>query len=162
MGTQLTPRGRAGHRDGPGGGTERRQLVRERYGPDAVLIGFSTYSGTVTAATEWGGPAERKRVRPALPDSYEALFHELDLGRFLVVLRDGGAAIASLRQPRLERAIGVIYRPETERLSHYFSARLPEQFDAVLHFDETRAVEPLERTTAWEKGEAPETFPSGL
>jgi erythromycin esterase-like protein len=137
------------------------QLVRERYGRDAVLIGFSTYSGTVTAATEWGGPAERKRVRPALPDSYEALFHELDLGRFLVVLRDD-AAIASLRRPRLERAIGVIYRPETERLSHYFSARLPEQFDAVLHFDQTRAVEPLERTATWEKGEAPETFPSGL
>ena len=138
------------------------QLVRERYGQDAVLIGFSTYSGTVTAATEWGGPAERKRVRPALSDSYEALFHELDLGRFLVVLRDGGAAITSLRQPRLERAIGVIYRPETERLSHYFSVRLPEQFDAVLHCDETRAVEPLERTATWEKGEAPETFPSGL
>jgi len=137
------------------------QLVRERYGRDAVLIGFSTYSGTVTAATEWGGPAERKRVRPALPDSYEALFHELDLGRFLVVLRDD-AAIASLRRPRLERAIGVIYRPETERLSHYFSARLPEQFDAVLHFDQTRAVEPLERTATWDKGEAPETFPSGL
>jgi erythromycin esterase-like protein len=137
------------------------QLVRERYGRDAVLIGFSTYSGTVTAATEWGGPAERKRVRPALPASYEALFHELDLGRFLVVLRDD-AAIASLRRPRLERAIGVIYRPETERLSHYFSARLPEQFDAVLHFDQTRAVEPLERTATWEKGEAPETFPSGL
>jgi erythromycin esterase-like protein len=138
------------------------QLVRERYGQDAVLIGFSTYSGTVTAATEWGSPAERKCVRPALSDSYEALFHELDLGRFLVVLRDGGAAIASLCQPRLERVIGVIYRPETERLSHYFSARLPEQFDAVLHVDETRAVEPLERTTTWEKGEAPETFPSGL
>ena len=138
------------------------QLVRERYGQDAVLIGFSTYSGTVTAATEWGGPAERKRVRPALSDSYEALFHELDLGRFLVVLRDGGAAIASLRPPRLERAIGVIYRPETERLSHYFSACLPEQFDAVLHFDETRAVEPLERTATWERGEAPESFPSGL
>jgi erythromycin esterase-like protein len=138
------------------------QLVRERYGQDAVLIGFSTYSGTVTAATEWGGPAERKRVRPALPDSYEALFHELDLGSFLVVLRDGGAAIASLRPPRLERAIGVIYRPETERLSHYFSACLPEQFDAVLHFDETRAVEPLERTATWERGEALETFPSGL
>ena len=137
------------------------QLVRERYGRDAVLIGFSTYSGTVTAATEWGGPAERKRVRPALPDSYEALFHELDLGRFLVVLRDD-AAIASLRRPRLERAIGVIYRPETERLSHYFSARLPEQFDAVLHFDQTRAVQPLEPGTVWETGEAPETFPSGL
>jgi erythromycin esterase-like protein len=138
------------------------QLARERYGQDdAVLIGFSTYSGTVTAATEWDGPAERKRVRSALPDSYEALFHELDLGRFLVILRDGGAAIAPLRRPRLERAIGVIYRPETERLSHYFSARLPEQFDAVLHFDETRAVEPLERTAAWERGEVPETFPSG-
>jgi erythromycin esterase-like protein len=138
------------------------QLVRERYGQDAVLIGLSTYSGTVTAATEWDGPAERKRVRPALPDSYEALFHELHLGRFLVILRDGDVAIAPLCRPRLERAIGVIYRPETERLSHYFSARLPEQFDAVLHYDETRAVEPLERTAAWERGEMPETFPSGL
>jgi erythromycin esterase-like protein len=138
------------------------QLVRERYGQDAVLIGFSTYSGTVTAATEWDGPAERKRVRPALPDSYEALFHELNLGRFLVILRDGDAAIARLCRPRLERAIGVIYRPETERLSHYFSARLPEQFDAVLHYDETRAVEPLERTAAWERDEVPETFPTGL
>jgi erythromycin esterase-like protein len=147
---------------GQGGELNVGQLVRERYGQDAVLIGFSTYTGTVTAATEWGGPAERKRVRPALSDSYEALFHELDLGRFLVVLRDNDAAIASLRQPRLERAIGVIYRPETERLSHYFSARLPEQFDAVLHFDQTRAVEPLGRTATWEKGEAPETFPSGL
>jgi erythromycin esterase-like protein len=138
------------------------QLVRERYGQDAVLIGLSTYSGTVTAATEWDGPAERKRVRPALPDSYEALFHELHLGRFLVILRDGDVAIAPLRRPRLERAIGVIYRPETERLSHYFSACLPEQFDAVLHYDETRAVEPLERTAAWERGEMPETFPTGL
>ena len=138
------------------------QLVRERYGKDAVLIGLSTYRGTVTAATEWDGPAERKRVRPALPDSYEALFHELDLGRFLIILCDGGTAIAPLRRPRLERAIGVIYRPETERLSHYFSARLPEQFDAVLHFDETQAVEPLERTLAWERGEVPDTFPTGL
>jgi erythromycin esterase-like protein len=138
------------------------QLVRERYGSDAVLIGFSTYSGMVTAATEWDGPAERKRVRPALPDSYEALFHELALGRFLVILRDGDAAITRLCRPQLERAIGVIYRPETERLSHYFSARLPEQFDAVLHYDETRAVEPLERTAAWERGEVPETFPTGL
>jgi erythromycin esterase-like protein len=138
------------------------QLVREQYGQDAVLIGFSTYRGTVTAATEWDGPAERKRVQPALPDSYEALFHELDLGRFLIILREGDAAITPLRRPRLERAIGVIYRPETERLSHYFSARLPEQFDAVLHCDETRAVEPLERTAAWERGEVPETFPTGL
>jgi erythromycin esterase-like protein len=138
------------------------QLVRERYGQDAVLIGFSTHSGTVTAATEWDGPAERKRVRPALPESYEALFHELELGSFLVILRDSGTALARLCRPRLERAIGVLYRPETERLSHYFSACLPEQFDAILHFDETRAVEPLERTSTWERGEVPETFPSGL
>jgi erythromycin esterase-like protein len=82
--------------------------------------------------------------------------------QILVVLRDGDAAIASLRHPWLERAIGVIYRPETEHLSHCVSVRLPEQFDAVLHFDETRAVEPLERTAAWERGAAPETFPSGL
>ena len=116
----------------------------------------------MTAATEWAGPAEHKRVWPALAESYEALFHKLDFGRFLVILRDGGTAIAPLRRPRLERAIGVIYRPETERLSHYFLACLPEQFDAVLHCDEMRAVEPLERTAAWERGEVPETFPTGL
>lgn len=138
------------------------QLVRQRYGKEAVLVGFTTYHGTVTAASEWGGYAERKRVRPALPHSYEALFHDLDLQRFLLCLRNGGAVAAGLHEPRLERAIGVIYRPETERLSHYFRARLSEQFDAVLHFDQTRAVEPLEPGTAWEKGETPETFPSGL
>jgi erythromycin esterase-like protein len=138
------------------------QLVRERYGRDARLVGFSTYSGTVTAATDWDGPAERKRVRPALPGSYEALFHDTGLPRLLLRLRDGGRATAGLRERRLERAIGVIYRPETERQSHYFHARLAEQFDALLHFDETRAVEPLERTAGWETGEAPETFPTGL
>jgi erythromycin esterase-like protein len=137
------------------------QLVRERYGRDAVLIGFSTYSGTVTAASDWGEPAERKRVRPALAGSYEALFHDTGLPRFLLLLRDSSVA-ADLGEARLERAIGVIYRPETERWSHYFHARLPDQFDAVLHFDETRAVEPLERTAGWERGEAPETFPAGL
>ncbi|MGH8007564.1 MAG: erythromycin esterase family protein [Candidatus Binatia bacterium] len=139
------------------------QLVRERYDRQAVLVGFSTYSGTVTAASDWDAPAERKRVRPALPNSYEALFHAVGLPRFLLSLRDGERTEAAelLREPRLERAIGVIYRPETERVSHYFSARLPDQFDAVLHFDETRAVEPLERVTIWETGEAPETFPSG-
>lgn len=137
------------------------QLARERYGRDAVLVGFSTYSGTVTAAADWDGPAERKRVRPALPGSYEALFHHTALPVFLLPLRGDGRAVAGLRAPRLERAIGVIYRPQTERVSHYFAARLPEQFDAVLHFDETRAVEPLERVAPWETGEAPETFPSG-
>ena len=135
------------------------QLVRQRHGRDAVLIGFATYNGTVTAASDWDSPAERKNVRPALPGSYEALFHSFGLPRFSLALRDGGELATGLREPRLERAIGVIYRPETERLSHYFQARLADQFDAVIHFDETRAVEPLERTAEWETGEAPETFP---
>lgn len=138
------------------------QLVRERYGEQAVLIGFTTYSGTVTAASNWDQPAERKRVRPGLPGSYESLFHEVGKPRFLLTLRDDNHASAGLREPRLERAIGVIYRPETERASHYFYARLSDQFDAVLHFDETRAVEPLERTSEWEAGEVPETFPTAL
>jgi erythromycin esterase-like protein len=138
------------------------QLVRERHGRDAVLIGFTTYEGTVTAASNWDAPAERKRVRPALENSYEALFHEVGIPRFLLTLRNTEHAAAALREPLLERAIGVIYRPETERASHYFQARLPAQFDAVLHFDETRAVEPLERTTEWEAGEVPETFPTGI
>jgi erythromycin esterase-like protein len=138
------------------------QLVRERYGREAVNIGFTTYSGTVTAASNWDAPAERKRVRPALPDSYEGLFHELKLPGFLLTLNEDNEATAGLRKQRLERAIGVIYRPETERVSHYFQARLPDQFDAVLHFDETRAVEPLERTAEWNTGEAWETFPQGL
>jgi erythromycin esterase-like protein len=138
------------------------QLVRQRYGDDAVLIGFSTYSGTVTASSSWGGPAERKLVRPALPESYESVFHDLGAPRFLLNLREPSAAKTALRRERLERAIGVIYLPETERVSHYFHARLSDQFDAVLHFDETRAVEPLERTSEWETGEVPETFPTGM
>jgi erythromycin esterase-like protein len=138
------------------------QLVRERHGRDAVLVGFSTYNGTVSAASDWGAPAERKRVRPGMPGSYEALFHDTGLPSFLLTLRGGGRAAAELRKPRLQRAIGVIYRPETERLSHYFTARLSDQFDAVIHFDHTRAVEPLERTAEWETGEAPETFRTGI
>ncbi|HEY9797159.1 MAG TPA: erythromycin esterase family protein [Leptolyngbyaceae cyanobacterium] len=138
------------------------QLVRERYGRDAVLVGFSTYTGTVTAASDWGASAELKRVRPALPESYEALFHNTGLPCFLLNLRDGGQLIPALREPRLERAIGVIYRPESERISHYFYARLPDQFDAVIHFDETRGVEPLDLTAHWDAGEPPETFPSAL
>ncbi|MGZ4828919.1 MAG: erythromycin esterase family protein [Candidatus Angelobacter sp.] len=138
------------------------QLVRQRYGKESVLVGFSTYTGTVTAASEWDGLAERKHVRPALPDSYEALFHQVGIPNFLLRLRDGGEVASALREPRLERAIGVIYQPRSERLSHYFHARLAEQFDAVLHIDVTRAVEPLERAAEWETGEVPETFPSAL
>jgi erythromycin esterase-like protein len=138
------------------------QVVRTRYDDHALLVGFSTYEGTVTAASDWDAPAERKRVRPGLPGSYEAFFHALRRPRFLVTWQDDDPTAMALRGPLLERAIGVIYRPETERQSHYFYARLPEQFDAVLHFDETRALEPLERTAGWEAGEVPETFPSAL
>jgi erythromycin esterase-like protein len=138
------------------------QLLRERWGHAALLVGFSTYAGTVTAASDWDEPAERKIVRPALEGSYEALFHESGLGNFFLALRGNNEAVLGLRQSRLERAIGVIYRPETERLSHYFRARLPHQFDAVFHYDVTRAVEPLERTGLWERGELPETYPSTL
>ena len=135
------------------------QLIRERFGNEAVLVGFTTHHGSVTAASDWGEIAERKRVRPALPGSYEELFHEVGVPGFLIDLREGGRKIDILREARLERAIGVIYRPETERLSHYFHARLPEQFDAIIHIDETRAVGPLERTSVWEKGELPGTYP---
>ena len=138
------------------------QLVRESFGREAVAIGFTTHTGTVTAASDWDEPAERKNVRAALPDSYEALFHAAGLPRFWLDFEKHPALANELRAPRLERAIGVIYRPETERVSHYFKACLPDQFDAVFHFDETRAVEPLERTAREKPTEVEETFPSGL
>ncbi|HEV7585247.1 MAG TPA: erythromycin esterase family protein [Solirubrobacteraceae bacterium] len=131
------------------------QLVREKYGKAALLLGFTTYTGTVTAASQWGGAAERKSVRPALPGSWEQLFHEQDADAFLL-------DPSRVHGRRLERAIGVIYQPETERISHYFHARLAEQFDAVIHIDQTTALEPLERTSEWEAGELPETFPTGI
>ena len=137
------------------------QLARNTYGDDVVLIGFTTYDGTVTAASDWDSPAERKIVRPALANSYESMFYEVDCPAFFLTLRDKGA-IGVLDEPRLERAIGVIYRPETERQSHYFYARIAEQFDAVIHFDRTRAVEPLEKSALWIRGEVPETFPTGV
>jgi erythromycin esterase-like protein len=122
---------------------------------ETMLIGFTTHSGTVTAAQDWGGRAERRAVRPAMAGSWEDLFHQQGLPEFLLE-PDG------LRGRRLERAIGVIYRPETERQSHYFNARISEQFDVVIHLDETHAVEPLERTGEWETGELPETYPWGV
>jgi len=138
------------------------QLIRQRVGRRALLVGFTTYAGSVTAASDWDSPAERKQVRPALAGSYEALFHQTALGNFYLGLH--GPVAEALRDRRLERAIGVVYRPDTERQSHYFSAELPRQFDAVLHYDRTRAVEPLERTPVWERGEAevPETYPTAL
>ena len=144
-----------------GGELNVGQLVRERFGGDCVLVGFTTHHGTVTAASDWDAPAETKRVRPALPGSYEALFHEVGVPRFMVALRDSPIA-AALRGPLLERAIGVIYRPETERVSHYFHARLADQFDAVIHIEETRALEPLDRPDRARAAEPPETYPSGM
>ncbi len=136
------------------------QLVRERYGNGAYLIGFGTDHGTVAAATHWGGTMEIKQVRPALEGSYERLCHDSAVASFLLPLRrEPDALRAALLEPRLERAIGVIYRPESERQSHYFQATLPEQFDEYVFVDETRAVdalpvEPSERSA--------DTFPFGL
>jgi erythromycin esterase-like protein len=138
------------------------QLARRRWGREAVLVGFTTYHGTVTAASDWDAPAERKRVRPGHPDGYEALFHSLGVRDFLLPIRDDRHVRQVLRPPRLERAIGVVYLPRTERVSHYFHADLGEQFDAVIHFDETRAVEPLDPSAGWYAGEPPETYPTGL
>jgi erythromycin esterase-like protein len=138
------------------------QLIRQKYGREAVLVGFTTYAGTVTAATDWDDPGEQKRVRPALPDSYELGFHETGIPRFFLNLGDGAGRTALLSKPRLERAIGVIYRPETERVSHYFRADMRLQFDAVFHFDQTRALEPLEKPERWHEIEPPETYPFGI
>lgn len=137
------------------------QLVRESYGDDARLIGFTTYSGSVTAASHWDQPARNRRVRPGLPGSWEELFHQVGIERFMLDLRRSD--LPGLGEPRLERAIGVIYRPETERISHYFSARISDQFDAVIHLDRTSALVPLEPGELWKPGdEPPETYPSGL
>jgi erythromycin esterase-like protein/orotate phosphoribosyltransferase len=135
------------------------QLARERHAGDCRLIGFTTYAGTVTAASDWAEPAERKRVRPALPESIEELLHEAGEKEYLLRFDTAPRSAAALRSARLERAIGVVYRPETERQSHYFRARVADQFDAVIHVDETRAVEPLERSASWEQGEELQTYP---
>jgi erythromycin esterase-like protein len=135
------------------------QLVRETHGRSTYLVGLTTHSGTVTAASDWDAPADRKTVRPALQGSFEALFHESGIDDFLLPLHQDLALENGLRERKLERAIGVIYRPETERVSHYFAARLSDQFDAIIHLDRTRALIPLERTAQWESVEPPETYP---
>lgn len=137
------------------------QLVRQRYPKDCVLVGFTTHTGTVTAATNWDDPAERKNVRPSMAGSVEEMMHEVGSPRFMINLREQGLA-ESIPPRLLERAIGVIYRPQSERHSHYFYANVTKQFDALIHFDETTAVEPLDRTGGWEEGELPDTYPSGL
>ena len=128
------------------------QLVREHFGKEAVSIGFTTYDGTVTAASDWDGPAERKNVRPGASGKLRSAFSRSRCSELLSQPSRRCDVAPPLRKERLERAIGVIYRPETELMSHYFHARLPDQFDAILHYDHTRAVEPLERTAEWEAG----------
>jgi len=136
------------------------QLCRERFGDKAALIGFGTHSGTVAAASDWGGDMEIKRVRPSHRDSYERLCHDASVARFMLDLgRDAGLR-QRLLEPRLERFIGVIYRPDTELMSHYAEASLPQQFDAFVWFDETSAVTPLQPEAA--KAGMPDTYPFGL
>jgi erythromycin esterase-like protein len=147
-----------------GGGRELNigQLVRQAYPGACYSLGFTTSSGTVTAASNWHEGAERKVVRPPLPGSWEALFHAVGIPRFFLDLKGAAPRCDLLRGRLLERAIGVIYRPETELYSHYFEARISDQFDAIVHYDVTRAVQPLEPSAVWQTGEAPETFPSGV
>jgi erythromycin esterase-like protein len=137
------------------------QLVRELFPAQSLHVGFTTDHGTVTAADDWDGPARVLSVRPALQGSYESLFHATGLSRFALPTRrtTGRPAVP---EPLLQRAIGVVYRPGTERQSHYFEAHLSAQFDVVFHYDATRAVEPLERTAPWATDEPGETYPSGI
>ena len=137
------------------------ELCRMAYGDEAVLIGFGTDRGTVAAASDWGGPMEVKTLRPARRDSYEYAFRRTGLNRAPADWRRKlhGEPAAALREPLLERAIGVVYRPDSEYLSHYFEAVLSEQFDAYVWFEETHAVTPL---PAGRPHGAPDTYPFGL
>ena len=132
------------------------QLARERHGEDDVrIVGFTTHTGTVTAARDWGGPAERRVVRPSLEGSLERVLHDSGIERGVLDLRGG-----LLAEERLQRMIGVIYRPETERFSHYVEASAARQFDLLVHLDRTEALEPLEPWSGLE--DAADTYPSGL
>jgi len=147
------------------------QLVRERWGKaNTFNIGFTTYTGTVSAASEWDGPRETKKVRPGMSGSYEELMHQADIARFCLAFRSNDNSkvqpdkflVGELcRESKLERAIGVIYKPETERQSHYFLCNLPAQFDSLIHIDQTRALRALDAQSELVYGEE-ETFPSGL
>jgi erythromycin esterase-like protein len=137
------------------------QLSRARFADSAYLVGFGTDHGTVAAASDWDGPMEIKRVRPSHDASYERLCHDSEIKAFMLHLRDPvrQAVRDELESARLERAIGVIYRPESELQSHYFQACLPRQFDEYIWFDETRAVSPLPSVVV---PGVPETYPFGV
>ena len=144
------------------------QLARERHGDAVRIIGFSTHTGTVTAAHDWDEPGRQRRVRPSLQGSWERLLHEVsgraEAGRFVLLPGDDPSVASALSERRLHRAIGVIYRPETERASHYYDVQLARAYDAIIHIDETSALRALEPGHVWERGveEPPETYPSGI
>jgi len=138
------------------------QLMRQKYPSEVFLIGFTTYSGYVTAASEWGALTERKSVNPGLEASYEGLFHELGIDRFMYIIKNNMALQKALPLRKLERAIGVVYLPQSERRSHYFYTDIANQFDALIHIDTTDALKPLEKLSSLPEHEAPETFPSGF
>ena len=138
------------------------QLMRQKYPSEVFLLGFTTYSGYVTAASEWGAMTERKAVNPGLEASYEGLFHEVGLSRFMYIIKNNMALQKVLPLRKLQRAIGVVYLPQSERRSHYFYTDLANQFDALIHIDTSNALKPLEKLTTFPEHEAPETFPSGF
>lgn len=141
------------------------QLAREQAADprEVFLLGFTTHTGSVAAADDWDAPVRRKQVLPSREDSIERLLHDSGVSQFVLPLRDAPAELRSaLLEPRRERAIGVIYRPDTELWSHYFAASLAMQFDAVVHVDRTHALRPLEAEHPWEHEAEPETFPSGM
>ena len=147
---------------GEGGEWNVGQLTRQKFGVDETgLIGFTTYTGTVTATSNWNETAQTKNVRPRLKDSYESLFHQTEISNFFLDLQNEETQ-NSLPNSSLERAVGVIYRPETERLSHYFHRNLSKQSDGVIYFDKTNAVKPLDKIPAKTHEDAPETFPEGV
>ena len=138
------------------------QLIREEFPDETINIGFTTFTGTVTATDNWDETARNKRVREGLNNSYERFFHQTEIPNFFLNLRDAEIRSALGGNPLLERAIGVIYRPATERASHYFYADLPRQFDGIIHFDRTRALEPLDKVASWTHEDVPETYPEGI
>jgi protein-L-isoaspartate(D-aspartate) O-methyltransferase len=146
---------------GAGGELNVGLLARREYGDNAFLVGFGTHDGVVAAATNWGGPMERKAIRPSHPDSYERICHDASIPAFMLHLREPVRAEVrdELAEPRLERAIGVIYRSETERQSHYFRASLPHQFDEYVWFDRTSPIRPI---ATHEVVGVPDTYPFGL
>lgn len=142
------------------------QIMRQRHGDEVALVGFTTHHGTVECAYDWDEPPMREHVRPSLPESWERVFHDTGIERFMVTSSALRRAIGEATHERLHRAIGVVYRPETERHSHYYDARIAEQYDIIVHVDRTHAVQPLDGDepgkSATETHELPETYPTGI